>query len=66
MKQLKTLIEEGDNNKIISYIKGDFSKKINTYINSLEQVPTLQNQVLEMQIKGLERQKKLDEIIAKL
>jgi len=66
LKHLKDLLIEGNNGKILNYVRGEFSTNLDTYINLSQQVSQTQIECLEMQKKGLERQKKLEDLIKEI
>lgn len=63
MKILKTLIETNNDSEILAYIKGDFATKIDSYIDIVNKIPKLEEDYLSLQLDGIERQKKIDDML---
>ena len=66
LQHLKDLIAIGNDAEILNYVKGDFANNLESYIKWCEDVSQMLMQNLEMQKKGQERQKKLEDFLEKM
>ncbi|MPM00591.1 hypothetical protein SDC9_46818 [bioreactor metagenome] len=73
MNKLKELLKTGNDEQILNYVKNDLAPNIDTYVETVKEVPKLQNELTKLQIESIKRQieieeykKKVDQAIAKL
>lgn len=66
MKKLKNLIVYGTDGEILSYIKGDFSTRIDEYIDIERKIQQLKRELLELTKIGHQRQDELAELRAEM
>lgn len=61
MEKLKRLIEIGDDEATLQYVKGDFCNKLDNYITAIKAAASLEGDVMRLQKAGLERQLELEQ-----
>ena len=66
LKHLLDLISEGNDAKILNFVKTTFALELPIYINEINKIPQLNNDVLQLKLNGLKRQVAYNEAIDKL
>lgn len=73
MNKLKELLRSGSDDQILHYVKSDLAPQIDTYIEAVRAVSSLQNELTKLQIESVKRQieieehkKKVDDVISKM
>lgn len=66
MRKLRDLMFNGTQTELMKYVNGEFKKKIDKYIECLDKVSTIEDEYTKLQIKSIERQKILEEVLKSL
>ena len=66
LKHLQDLLSEGNNAKILNFVKTTFAEQLPTYLNMAEEVSQNHNVVLQLKLNDLKRQVAYNEAMKKL
>jgi len=66
LHQLQDLLTEGNDAKILNFVKTTFAEQLPTYLNMAEEVSQMHNVILQLRLDDLKRQIERNEVMKKV